>query len=300
MKVTVAATQMACSWDWEENIAKAEGIIRQAAAAGAQIILPQEMFSLHFFAFMDWKSEYFKFAEAVDGPTVMHMRGVAKDLGVVIPVNFFERANNAYFNTNAVIDADGSVLGIYRKTHIPGGPPGCFEKIYTSYGDTGFQAFDTAYGRIGAAVCWDQWFPESARIMCLKGAELLFYPTGIGSDCHDHWEVVMRGHAGANLTPLIASNRVGYEKGDLGQIHLLGAGLHCRAAGGNSPTGRQDQRDFHHRDIRPRSHPGNARQLGCFPGQKTGCLWPAADHGWLDTGASRPIRPGQKNKGREK
>lgn len=222
MKVTVAATQMACSWDWEENIAKAEGIIRQAAAAGAQIILPQEMFSLHFFAFMDWKSEYFKFAEAVDGPTVMHMRGVAKDLGVVIPVNFFERANNAYFNTNAVIDADGSVLGIYRKTHIPGGPPGCFEKIYTSYGDTGFQAFDTAYGRIGAAVCWDQWFPESARIMCLKGAELLFYPTGIGSDCHDHWEVVMRGHAGANLTPLIASNRVGYEKGDLGKSTFWG------------------------------------------------------------------------------
>lgn len=222
MKVTVAATQMACSWDWEENIAKAEGIIRQAAAAGAQIILPQEMFSLHFFAFMDWKSEYFKFAEAVDGPTVMHMRGVAKDLGVVIPVNFFERANNAYFNTNAVIDADGSVLGIYRKTHIPGGPPGCFEKIYTSYGDTGFQAFDTAYGRIGAAVCWDQWFPESARIMCLKGAELLFYPTGIGSDCHDHWEVVMRGHAGANLTPLIASNRVGYEKGDLGESTFWG------------------------------------------------------------------------------
>lgn len=222
MKVTVAATQMACSWDWEENIAKAEGIIRQAAAAGAQIILPQEMFSLHFFAFMDWKSEYFKFAEAVDGPTVTHMRGVAKDLGVVIPVNFFERANNAYFNTNAVIDADGSVLGIYRKTHIPGGPPGCFEKIYTSYGDTGFQAFDTAYGRIGAAVCWDQWFPESARIMCLKGAELLFYPTGIGSDCHDHWEVVMRGHAGANLTPLIASNRVGYEKGDLGEFTFWG------------------------------------------------------------------------------
>lgn len=222
MKVTVAATQMACSWDWEENIAKAEGIIRQAAAAGAQIILPQEMFSLHFFAFMDWKSEYFKFAEAVDGPTVTHMRGVAKDLGVVIPVNFFERANNAYFNTNAVIDADGSVLGIYRKTHIPGGPPGCFEKIYTSYGDTGFQAFDTAYGRIGAAVCWDQWFPESARIMCLKGAELLFYPTGIGSDCHDHWEVVMRGHAGANLTPLIASNRVGYEKGDLGESTFWG------------------------------------------------------------------------------
>ncbi|MBY6142162.1 carbon-nitrogen hydrolase [Leisingera daeponensis] len=222
MNVTVAATQMSCSWDWEENITKAEGIIRDAAAAGAQIVLPQEMFAHHFFAFMDWKSEYFKFAEPVDGPTVSRMRKVAKDNNVVIPVNFFEKANNAYYNTTAVVDADGEVLGIYRKTHIPGGPPGCFEKIYTSYGDTGFKVFDTAYGRIGTAICWDQWFPESARIMCLMGAEILLYPTGIGSDCHEHWETVMRGHAGANVTPLVASNRVGYEKGDLGETTFWG------------------------------------------------------------------------------
>lgn len=222
MKVTVAATQMSCTWDIEENLAKAEGIVRGAAAAGAQVVLPQEMFSSHFFAFMDWKSEYYARAEALDGPTVSHMRRVAKDLGVVIPVNFFEKANNAYYNTNAMVDADGKVLGIYRKTHIPGGPPGCFEKIYTSYGDTGFQVFDTAVGRIGAGICWDQWFPESARIMCLKGAELLFYPSGIGSDCHEHWETVMRGHAGANLTPLICSNRVGHEKGDLGETTFWG------------------------------------------------------------------------------
>ncbi|MEO1191413.1 MAG: carbon-nitrogen hydrolase [Pseudomonadota bacterium] len=222
MKVSVAATQMACSWDREENLAKATALIGRAADAGAQIVLPQEGFSNHFFGFMDWKPDHFKLAESLDGPTVSAMRQVAKDKGVVLPINIFERANNAYFNTNVVLDADGTTLGIYRKTHIPGGPPGCFEKIYTSYGDTGFQVFDTAYGRIGPAICWDQWFPESARVLCLRGADLLFYPTAIGSDCHDHWETVMRGHAGANLTPLICANRVGYEKGDLGETTFWG------------------------------------------------------------------------------
>ena len=220
--LTVAATQMACGPDIEENLDRAERLVCEAAARGAQVVLPQEMFSRRFFAFMDWKSDHFIFAEGFDGPTVTHMRRVARDLGVVIPVNFFERANNAYFNTVAMVDGDGSVLGHYRKTHIPGGSPGCFEKIYTSYGDTGFRAFDTAHGRIGCAVCWDQWFPESARIMALMGADVLFYPTGIGSDCHDHWETVMRGHAGANLTPLVCSNRIGHEKGDLGETTFFG------------------------------------------------------------------------------
>ncbi len=220
--VAVAATQMACTWKIEENLDAAEALVREAAGMGAQVVLPQEMFSGHFYAFNDWKPAHFAHAETLDGPTVSRMRSVARELGVVIPCNFFERANHAYYNTVAMIDADGSVLGIYRKTHIPGGPPGCFEKIYTSYGDTGFRAFDTAYGRIGAAVCWDQWFPESARIMALLGAEVLFYPTGIGSDCHDHWEVVMRGHAGANLMPLVCSNRIGTETGDLGTTTFFG------------------------------------------------------------------------------
>lgn len=220
--LTLAAVQMSCTWDREENLAKAEHLIREAAGQGAQVILPQEMFSQHFFAFMDWKPEYFALAETRDGPTVSHMRRVAKDLGVVIPCNFFEHAGQAYYNTVAMIDADGSVLGHYRKTHIPGGPPGCFEKIYTSYGDTGFQVFETGFGRMGCAVCWDQWFPESARIMALKGAEVLFYPTGIGSDCHEHWETVMRGHAGANLMPLVCANRVGEESGDLGTTRFFG------------------------------------------------------------------------------
>lgn len=222
MKTTVAATQMACSKDYEANIAKADALIRRAAAAGAQIILPQEAFALHEFQFMEMGPEWFAHAEPLDGPTVSHMRALARELSVVIPCNIWEKANHAYYNTNVVIDADGSVLGHYRKSHIPLGLPGCYEKVYSNQGDTGFQAFRTAYGTIGAGVCWDQWFPESARIMALKGAEILFYPSAIGSDCHDHWETVMCGHAGANVMPLVCSNRVGREVGTLGEVTFFG------------------------------------------------------------------------------
>ncbi len=223
MKVTVAATQMSCTWDRESNLEKAGGLIREAAAAGANIILPQEMFSLHFFGFMDWKPEYFAYAETVeDSVTLRYMRKLAKELGVVIPVNFFERANHVYYNTLMIIDANGEDMGIYRKTHIPAGPPGCFEKIYTSPGNTGFKAWKTPHGTIGAGVCWDQWFPESARAMCVLGAEVLFYPTGIGSDCHDHWQRTMQGHAAANLAPLVVANRVGSETGELGTTNFWG------------------------------------------------------------------------------
>ena len=220
--VTVAATQMACSRDQDANLEKAAGLIRDAAAAGAQIVLPQEFFAHHEFQFMEMGPEQFKHAEPVDGKTITFMRTLAKDLGIVLPANIFEKANNAYYNTNVIIDADGSVLGIYRKSHMPLGLPGCYEKVFTNLGDTGFQAFETAYGKIGAAVCWDQWFPESARIMALKGAELFFYPSAIGSDCHAHWETVMCGHAGANITPLICSNRVGHEVGTLGEVTYFG------------------------------------------------------------------------------
>ena len=222
MKVTVAAMQMAASDDHAANLDQAEAIIRDAAAAGANIVLPSELFSTKMFMFGDWKAEHFAAAEALDGATVSRMRSVARELGVVIPTNIFERANNAHFDTNVIIDADGSVLGIYRKAHIPGGPPNCYEKMYSNPGDTGFRVFDTAFGRIGAAICWDQWFPESARIMALKGAELLFYPSAIGSDCHGHWQRVMQGHAGANLTPLVCANRVGTETGDLGSTTFWG------------------------------------------------------------------------------
>ncbi|MEM7520497.1 MAG: carbon-nitrogen hydrolase [Pseudomonadota bacterium] len=218
----VAAMQIASTDDYDTNLATAERVIRAAAADGAQIILPGEMFSSQEFQFMEMGVEPFKLAETRDGPTVSAMRALAKELSVVIPTNIFERANNAYFNTNVIIDADGSVRGHYRKSHIPLGLPGCYEKVYSNPGDTGFLAFDTAYGRIGAAVCWDQWFPEAARIMALKGAEILFYPSAIGSDCHDHWETVMRGHAAANIVPLVCSNRVGLEKGTLGEVTFFG------------------------------------------------------------------------------
>ena len=223
MKVTVAATQMACSWDVEENLAGAERLVRAAAKLGANVILLQEMFATHFFAFLDWKPEYFKDAMPIEvNPILARMGKLAKELGVVLPVNFFERANNAYYNTVMIIDDEGKELGIYRKSHIPVGPPGCFEKVYTGPGDTGFKVWKTRFGNLGVGVCWDQWFPESARCMCVMGADLLFYPTGIGSDCHDHWQTAMQGHAAANLTPLVASNRIGREAGDFGASTFWG------------------------------------------------------------------------------
>ncbi|MEX2202144.1 MAG: carbon-nitrogen hydrolase [Dongiaceae bacterium] len=223
MRVTVAATQISCGWDVDENLAKAERVIRKAVKEGANIVLLQEMFAYHFFGFMDWKPEYFAFAHPLEGnPIVARMSALAAQLNVVLPVNIFERANHAYYNTIVVIDADGRTLGIYRKSHIPVGPPGCFEKVYTAPGDTGFRAWKTRFGTIGVGICWDQWFPESARIMALKGAEMLFYPTGIGSDCHDHWQRVMQGHAGANLAPLVCSNRIGSESGEFGTTSFWG------------------------------------------------------------------------------
>lgn len=223
MQVTVAATQMKGSRDREATLARADALVREAAARGAQIVLLQEMWETRFFAFNDWKPEHFALAApAGNHPALAHMAALAAELGVVLPVNFYERANNAYYNTVMVIDADGQMLGLYRKSHIPLGPPGCYEKVYTNPGDTGFRVWPTRFGTIGVGICWDQWFPEAARIMALKGADILFYPTAIGSDCHDHWEVVMRGHAGANLVPVVVSNRVGTERGDLGETTYWG------------------------------------------------------------------------------
>ena len=216
-QVTVAATQMSCGWDVAENIAKAEKLVRQAADQGAQIILIQELFERCYFC-QKQKEEYLRFATPVEqNPAIQHFSKVAAELKVVLPISFYERANNAYYNSVAIIDADGSNLGIYRKTHIPDGP-GYSEKFYFTPGDTGFKVWDTAYARIGVGICWDQWFPETARSMALKGAELLFYPTAIGTepqdstiDSRDHWQLTQQGHAAANLTPYIASNRIGKE-----------------------------------------------------------------------------------------
>ncbi|WP_312299726.1 N-carbamoylputrescine amidase [Stutzerimonas nitrititolerans] len=227
--VTVAATQMACSWDRQANIAKAEKLVREAAAKGAQVILIQELFETPYFC-QKPNPEYLQLATPVEeNPAILHFQKIAKELAVVLPISFFEQAGRARFNSIAIIDADGTLLGVYRKSHIPDGP-GYHEKYYFNPGDTGFKVWNTRYAKIGVAICWDQWFPETARSMALMGAELLFYPTAIGSEPHDpnitsrdHWQRVQQGHAGANLMPLIASNRVGTEEQDGYDITFYGS-----------------------------------------------------------------------------
>ena len=227
--VSVAITQMACSWDVYANIAKAEQLVREAAQQGAHIILLQELFETPYFCKKP-NPDYLQLATTVaDNPAITHFKNIAKELKVVLPISFFERAGQARFNSIAIIDADGSVLGVYRKSHIPDGP-GYHEKYYFNPGDTGFKVWQTRYAKIGVGICWDQWFPECARAMALQGAELLFYPTAIGSEPHDptitssaHWQRVQQGHAGANLTPVIASNRIGSEEQDGYDITFYGA-----------------------------------------------------------------------------
>ena len=227
--VTVAATQMSCSWDRQANIAKAEQLVRQAAAKGAQIILIQELFETPYFC-QKPNPEYLQLATSVeDNPAIAHFSKLAKELKVVLPISFFELSGRARFNSVVIIDADGRNLGVYRKSHIPDGP-GYHEKYYFNPGDTGFKVWKTRFATIGVGICWDQWFPESARAMALQGAEILFYPTAIGSEPHDssitskdHWQRVQQGHAGANLMPLVASNRVGLEEQDGYDITFYGA-----------------------------------------------------------------------------
>ncbi|MBC7136503.1 MAG: N-carbamoylputrescine amidase, partial [Oceanibaculum nanhaiense] len=228
-EIIVAASQMACSWDSAANIAKAEKLVREAAGRGANIVLIQELFETPYFC-VDQKLELFALAKPIDeNPAVARFQALAAELGVVLPVSVFERANNAYYNSLAMVDTDGSILGIYRKSHIPDGP-GYQEKYYFNPGDTGFRVWDTPFGRLGVGICWDQWFPECARTMALMGADFLFYPTAIGSepqdetlDSKDHWQTVMRGHAAANMVPLVASNRIGREEGDAAGISFYGS-----------------------------------------------------------------------------
>ena len=215
--MSVAATQFACSWDLPANADRAEALVRAAAAQGAQVVLVQELFATPYFC-IEQHPRYFDLAQPADGhPLIARFAALARELGVVLPVSFFERAGPAFFNSVAMVDADGRVLGVYRKSHVPQGP-GYEEKYYFSPGDTGFRVWDTAFGRIGVGICWDQWFPEAARVMALMGAEVLLYPTAIGSeppspgyDSQPHWEMVMRGHAAANILPVVASNRIGRE-----------------------------------------------------------------------------------------
>jgi len=228
-QVKLAAVQMSCSWDRDENVSKAEKLVRQAAGRGAQIILLQELFETPYFCQKE-KPEYFRLASTLDeNRAVNHFARLARELEVVLPISFFESHNQARYNAAAVIDADGRILGVYRKTHIPDGP-GYEEKFYFNPGDTGFCVWPTKYARIGVGICWDQWFPEAARCLVLMGAEILLYPTAIGSepqdpalDSRDHWQRVMQGHAAANLTPLVAANRVGREVMDDSEITFYGS-----------------------------------------------------------------------------
>ena len=218
-EVTVAATQMACSNETDKNVSNAEKLVRQAASEGAQIILIQELFESQYFC-MDQKEELFELSKPFENhPTIKKFSELAKELKVVLPVSFFEKANRAHYNSVAIVDADGSILGKYRKSHIPDGP-GYQEKFYFNPGDTGFKVWNTKYAKIGVGICWDQWFPEAARSMVLNGAELLLYPTAIGGepeddgfDSSDMWQRAMIGHSASNQIPVIASNRIGTEKG---------------------------------------------------------------------------------------
>jgi N-carbamoylputrescine amidase len=237
MKVTLAATQFACSANSAENLDRAEHLVRAAAGKGAQVILLQELFETPYFC-KDHLASHFDLARPLAGNAVLErFQALARDLQVALPYSFFERANNAYFNSLAMIDADGHVLGVYRKSHIPEGP-GYHEKYYFSPGDTGFRVWRTRYGVLGVGICWDQWFPESARCMALMGADVLLYPTAIGSEPHDpgidsrdHWQRCMQGHAAANVMPLVASNRIGAERGQKYEMTFYGSSFIAGPAG---------------------------------------------------------------------
>ena len=236
-KVVVAATQMSCTWDREATLAKAEKLVREAASKGANIILLQELFETPYFC-QRHDFEYMDLATTLEeNPAVKRFQEVAKELDVVIPVSFFERAGNAAFNSIAIIDADGTVLGKYRKTHIPDGMPYA-EKFFFTPGDTGFKVWKTKYATIGVGICWDQWFPEAARCMALLGAEILFYPTAIGSepvlqtDSKPHWQRCMQGHAAANIMPVIASNRIGHEVQKDSEMTFYGSSFIADETGG--------------------------------------------------------------------
>lgn len=215
--IKIAALQFSCCGQVQENIDKAETMVREAASNGANLILLPELFERPYFC-QEKRYDYYDYAlPLTENPAVRRFQAVARELGVVIPVSFYERDVQRLFNSIAMIDADGSILGVYRKTHIPD-DHFYQEKFYFTPGDTGFRVWNTRYARIGVGICWDQWFPEAARCMALMGAELLFYPTAIGSepilevDSAPHWQRCMQGHSAANLMPVIAANRIGVEE----------------------------------------------------------------------------------------
>lgn len=224
----VAITQFSMSENYDENIKKADGLIYQAAKEKVDLLLLPELFERHYFCQVQ-NYDYFKFAEEFKtSKTLKHFQEIARETHMVLPISFFEREGNCFFNSLAMIDNDGNIVGLYRKSHIPTGE--CYEeKFYFTPGDTGFKVFKTSIGSIGVGICWDQWFPETARILALKGAEVLLFPTAIGSepvlpkDSKDHWQNVMKGHAAANIMPLLASNRIGIEEEKNSSMKFFGS-----------------------------------------------------------------------------
>ena len=224
----VAAIQMSMSQDKKSNVQKAQDMVKEAASNGAKIILLPELFEGLYFC-KDMDEKYFEWAKEREGhPLIETFSTLAKALNVVLPISYFEKVGEHYFNSLVVLDADGTVLKNYRKTHIPDGP-GYEEKFYFEPGNTGFKVWETRYAKIGVGICWDQWFPETARSLALMGAELIFYPTAIGSepeidvDSKDHWQRVQQGHAAANTIPVIAANRTGEEVGESCTLTFYGS-----------------------------------------------------------------------------
>lgn len=253
--VKFAALQLTKSWDLEDNLNKAKQAIREAASNRANVVLPQELFAAPYFC-KKQEAKYFELAEEVDNCLLItEMSALAKELGVVIPVSYFEKAGNTFFNSLVMIDADGTVLDNYRKSHIPDGP-GYSEKYYFSPGDTGFKVWQTQFGKFGAGICWDQWFPELARSLALHGAEAIFYPTAIGSepqdptlDSRDHWQRTMQGHSAANLVPVIASNRVGTECDDGIETTFYGSSFITDHTGGKLAEAPRDEEAIIYAEI---------------------------------------------------
>jgi N-carbamoylputrescine amidase len=246
--ITVAALQTSYGEDMAANIKKTEGLIREAAAKGAQAILPSELFEGYYFCVAQ-EEKWFKTAHPWrEHPAVKAIGPLAGELGVAIPISIFERDGPHYYNTIVMADADGALKGIYRKSHIPDGP-GYQEKYYFRPGDTGFKVWDTRFGKLGVGICWDQWYPETARAMALMGAEVLFYPTAIGSEPHDTsldtrdpWRRVMQGHAVANVMPVVASNRIGFEPGPGGGQTFYGSSFIANHRGDlTAELGREDE-----------------------------------------------------------
>jgi len=248
MEVTVAALQAAFTDDVAENVAQVTALVREAAGRGAQIVLPSELIEGHYFCRTQREADFARARSAENHPTLRHFQALAAELGVVIPVSFYEQAGPEHYNSVAVFDADGRQLGIYRKSHIPDGP-GYQEKFFFKPGNTGFRAFATRFGTIGVAICWDQWFPETARAMVLAGADVLLYPTAIGSepeepalDSRDSWQRVMIGHAVANAAGVVAANRIGTEGTGAGAITFYGSSFVADARGDKlAELGRDDR-----------------------------------------------------------